>query len=158
MNFPNLPRCSEKHTPERHKNQCRNEGVSGCAKKHMACRKKYKPCILKYKALISKYMPCIFHLFKCLKDNNLQKLSKTFYSLDLQPVTKHPLKREKNKTGIHFRRKLPAEISRQICHTTIKNDKNNGQSPASKPQVSFRSAIASTQNHPSAQSLRSRFL
>ena len=57
--------------------------------------KKYKPYILKYKALISKYMPCIFHLFKCLKDNNLQKLSKTFYSLDLQPVTKHPLKREK---------------------------------------------------------------
>ena len=57
--------------------------------------KKYKPYILKYKALISKYMPCIFHLFKCLKDNTLQKLSKTFYSLDLQPVTKHPLKREK---------------------------------------------------------------
>jgi hypothetical protein len=62
----------------------------------MAYRKKHKPCILKYKALISKYMPCIFCLFKCLKDNNLQKLSKTFYSLDLQPVTKHPLKREKN--------------------------------------------------------------
>ncbi|PWL78655.1 MAG: hypothetical protein DBY24_07160 [Prevotellaceae bacterium] len=95
MNFPNLPRCSEKHTPERHKNQCRNEGVSGCAKKHMAYRKKHKPCILKYKALISKYMPCIFCLFKYLKNNNLQKLSKSHYPPDLQPVTKHPLKRGK---------------------------------------------------------------
>ena len=32
----------------------------------MACRKKYK-------ALILKYMACIFRLFKCLKNNILQK-------------------------------------------------------------------------------------
>ena len=62
----------------------------------MAYRKKHKPCILKYKALISKYMPCIFHLFKSLIHSNLQKFSKFSYLLDLQPVTKHPLKRGKN--------------------------------------------------------------
>ena len=73
----------------------KNDADTPSRKKHMAYRKKHKPYILKYKALISKYMPCIFHLFKCLKDNNLQKLSKTFYSLDLQPVPEHPLKREK---------------------------------------------------------------
>ena len=37
----------------------------------MAYRKKYKALILKYKALILKYMPCIFDVFKHLKNSNL---------------------------------------------------------------------------------------
>ena len=39
----------------------------------MACRKKYKALILKEVPCISKYMACIFRLFKCLKNNILQK-------------------------------------------------------------------------------------
>ncbi len=44
--------CTPKHfipnpPPGKHKKTKRNEGISGCAKKHMAYRKKYKAHILK---------------------------------------------------------------------------------------------------------------
>ena len=42
-------------------------------KKHKACNKKYKALISKYKAYILKYMPCIFAVYKYMKNNVLQK-------------------------------------------------------------------------------------